>query len=291
MKDRALSTITLWVAVGVFIWIGSLFSAAQIFAFCILATLTAIAQWEFYKLSESCNEQPDKTQGIIIGLIYQFFVFFFSPEEYRNSIFPIALAAIIGLHLLSLLRTPTERPVLLRKMPTFYGFLYIPFMLSFLALIAKLTVGVGLTDKSIGLACVIWVVVATKFTDVGGLVIGTMFGRRKIAPSISPAKSWEGCIGGLIFSAAASALFAWTLNAFGFAFMTPLKSAILALPIAVMSIPSDLVESVFKRQSTSKDSGHTIPGIGGALDLIDSLVLTAPLGFVILSYAYTWACG
>jgi phosphatidate cytidylyltransferase len=118
-----------------------------------------------------------------------------------------------------------------------------------------------------------------------------MFGRRKIAPSISPAKSWEGCIGGLVFSAGASALFAWTLNSFGFAFMTPLKSAILALPIAIMSIPSDLVESVFKRQSTSKDSGHTIPGIGGALDLIDSLVLTAPLGFVILSYAYTWACG
>ncbi len=291
MKDRALSTITLWLAVGAFIWIGSLFSASEIFAFCILAALTAVAQWEFYKLSESCNEQPNKTQGILIGLIYLFFVFFFSPENYRNSIVPIALASVVGIHLLSLLRNPSERPILLRKLPTFYGFIYIPLMLSFLAFIARLTVGVGLTDKPIGLACVIWVVVATKFTDVGGLVIGTLYGRHKIAPSISPAKSWEGCIGGLIFSAAAAALFAWALNASGFPFMTPLKSAILALPIAIVSIPSDLVESVFKRQSTSKDSGHTIPGIGGALDLIDSLVLTAPLGFVILSYAYSWACG
>ena len=291
MKDRALSTITLWLAVGAFIWIGSLFSASEIFAFCILAALTAVAQWEFYKLSESCNEQPNKTQGILIGLIYLFFVFFFSPENYRNSIVPIALASVVGIHLLSLLRNPSERPILLRKLPTFYGFIYIPLMLSFLAFIARLTVGVGLTDKPIGLACVIWVVVATKFTDVGGLVIGTLYGRHKIAPCISPAKSWEGCIGGLIFSAAAAALFAWALNASGFPFMTPLKSAILALPIAIVSIPSDLVESVFKRQSTSKDSGHTIPGIGGALDLIDSLVLTAPLGFVILSYAYTWACG
>ena len=291
MKDRALSTITLWVAVGAFIWIGSLFSASEIFAFCILAALTAVAQWEFYKLSESCNEQPNKTQGILIGLIYLFFVFFFSPENYRNSIVPIALASVVGIHLLSLLRNPSERPILLRKLPTFYGFIYIPLMLSFLAFIARLTVGVGLTDKPIGLACVIWVVVATKFTDVGGLVIGTLYGRHKIAPSISPAKSWEGCAGGLLFSAAAAALFAWALNASGFPFMTPLKSAILALPIAIVSIPSDLVESVFKRQSTSKDSGHTIPGIGGALDLIDSLVLTAPLGFVILSYAYSWACG
>jgi len=286
MKDRALSTITLWAAVGAFIWIGSLFSASQIFAFGILATLTAIAQWEFYKLSESCNEQPNKTQGIIIGLIYLFFVFFFSPDDYRNSIFPIAPATVIGIHLLSLLRNPFDRPVLLRKMPTFYGFLYIPFMLSFLAFIAKLNIGTGLTQKSIGLACVVWVVVATKFTDVGGLVIGTLFGKHKIAPSISPAKSWEGCAGGLIFSAVASALFAWAVNASGFEFMSPLRSAILALPIAIVSIPSDLVESVFKRQSTSKDSGHTIPGIGGALDLIDSLILTAPLGFVILSYWY-----
>ena len=286
MKDRALSTLALWAAVGAFIWIGSLFSASQIFAFCILAALTAVAQWEFYKLSESCNEQPNKAQGIIIGLIYLFFVFFFSPDDYRNSIFPIAPAIVIGIHLLSLLRNPFDRPVLLRKMPTFYGFLYIPFMLSFLAFIAKLNIGTGLTQKSIGLACVVWVVVATKFTDVGGLVIGTLFGKHKIAPSISPAKSWEGCAGGLVFSAAASALFAWAVSAAGFEFMSPLRSAILALPIAIVSIPSDLVESVFKRQSTSKDSGHTIPGIGGALDLIDSLILTAPLGFVILSYWY-----
>lgn len=291
MKDRAVSTLSLWIIVGVFIWIGSLFSASQIFAFIILATLTAIAQWEFYKLCESCQEQPNKVRGILIGLIYLFFVFFFSPSEFRSSIYPIGLAALIGIHLLSLLKNPTQRPALLRQLPTFYGFLYIPLMLSFLAFIAKLQDGVGLSEKPIGLACVIWVVVATKFTDVGGLVIGTWIGKHKIAPSISPAKSWEGCIGGLIFSAAASALFAWVIKLGGFTFMTPLKSAILALPIAIVSIPSDLVESVFKRQSTSKDSGHTIPGIGGALDLIDSLILTAPLGFVILSYGYIWACG
>ena len=291
MKDRALSTLTLWIAVGAFIWIGSLFSASQIFAFGLLAVITAIAQWEFYKLSESCHEHPNKTQGILIGFIYLFIVFFFSPEIYRHSIYPISLATLIGIHLLSLLKNPTHRPLLLRKLPTLYGFIYIPFMLSFLAFIAKLNIGTGLSQKSVGLACVIWVVIATKFTDVGGLVVGTWIGRHKIAPSISPAKSWEGCVGGLIFSATASALFAWVVTTYGFTFMTPLRSAILALPIAVFSIPSDLVESVFKRQSTSKDSGHTIPGIGGALDLIDSLILTAPLSFFILSYWYTWACG
>lgn len=291
MKDRAFSTIGLWTVVGVFIWIGSLFSAAEIFAFGILAVLSSIAQWEFYKLSESCSEQPNKINGVLSGLVYLSSVFFFLPNHYRNSPWIIALAGIVGLHLLTLLLKPTQRPELLKQLPTFYGFLYIPFMLSFLASIARLESGTGVAVKSIGLAAVVWVVVATKFTDVGGLVIGTWLGRHKIAPSISPAKSWEGCIGGLVFSALASALFCWGLSKAGISFMSPLRSAVLALPIALFSIPSDLIESVFKRQATSKDSGHTIPGIGGALDLIDSLILTAPLGFILLSFGYTWACG
>jgi phosphatidate cytidylyltransferase len=71
--------------------------------------------------------------------------------------------------------------------------------------------------------------------------------------------------------------------------MLPLKAALLALPLAALSIPSDLVESVFKRQAGEKDSGKTIPGIGGALDLIDSLVLTAPVALILLSYCLEWA--
>ena len=63
----------------------------------------------------------------------------------------------------------------------------------------------------------------------------------------------------------------------------------MALPLAILSIPSDLVESVFKRLAGVKDSGATIPGIGGALDLIDSLILTAPAALILLSYCLTWA--
>jgi len=69
----------------------------------------------------------------------------------------------------------------------------------------------------------------------------------------------------------------------------PWKAAVLALPIAVLSIPSDLIESVFKRLAGAKDSGATIPGIGGALDLIDSMVLTSPAALILLSYCLDWA--
>jgi phosphatidate cytidylyltransferase len=163
-------------------------------------------------------------------------------------------------------------------------------MLASLIAIARMKDGHLLTAQSVGLYYVVWVFVATKFTDVGGLLIGVPFGKHKLAPNISPAKSWEGCVGGLVASAGASALFAWLLrDVFGIAFMVPWKAAVLALPIAVLSIPSDLIESVFKRLAGAKDSGATIPGIGGALDLIDSMVLTSPVALILLSYFLEWA--
>jgi phosphatidate cytidylyltransferase len=63
---------------------------------------------------------------------------------------------------------------------------------------------------------------------------------------------------------------------------TPQRAALLALPLAVLSIPSDLIESVFKRKAGVKDSGNTIPGIGGAFDVLDSLLLTTPVAYVLL---------
>jgi phosphatidate cytidylyltransferase len=199
-------------------------------------------------------------------------------------------ALLIGAHLLSLLRHPGEVPTLLRRFPTLYGFAYLPFMLASLIAIARMKDGHLLTAKSVGLYYVVWVFVATKFTDVGGLLVGVPFGKHKLAPTISPAKSWEGCVGGLACSALASGLYAWLLrDAVGVSFMVPWKAAILALPIAVLSIPSDLVESVFKRLAGAKDSGATIPGIGGALDLIDSMVLTSPAALILLSYFLEWA--
>ena len=90
-----------------------------------------------------------------------------------------------------------------------------------------------LTAQSVGLYYVVWVFVATKFTDVGGLLFGVPFGKHKIAPTISPAKSWEGCIGGLAASAAASALFAWLLLTLAYPGVKFVTSVLLADRAAV----------------------------------------------------------
>ena len=110
--------------------------------------------------------------------------------------------------------------------------------------------------------------------DIGAYFAGRQWGKRKLAPAISPGKTWEGVYGGLLasllFAAIAGGLFShslqWTL-----AFM------MISLVAAMFSVAGDLVESLKKRQSGIKDSGHIIPGHGGIFDRIDSLVAAAPL--------------
>ena len=291
MKNRTLSTIGLWVVVGLVIWVGGFFSVAEQASFGLLALIICAAQYEFYQLIRAIpGVGRPHLSGIIAGFALHFGLFFLAAEEARSNYLLTGGALLVGVHLLSLLRHPTEVPTLLRRFPTLYGFAYLPFMLASLIAIARMKDGHLLTAQSVGLYYVVWVFVATKFTDVGGLLFGVPFGKHKIAPTISPAKSWEGCLGGLAASAGASALFAWLLrDIVGISFMVPWKAAVLALPIAMLSIPSDLIESVFKRLAGAKDSGATIPGIGGALDLIDSMVLTSPVALILLSYFLEWA--
>ena len=291
MIDRAFSTIGLWLVVGLVIWVGGFFSFAEQAAFGLLSILVAMAQYEFYQLAKNIpGTRAPSYSGIITGFALLFALYFVGNERLRANYVTATAAVTFGIYLLTLLRRPNIPSELLKKFPTVFGFLYLPLMLSPLVAIARMEDGVLLNRQSVGLYYVLWVVIATKFTDVGGLIIGVPFGKHKIAPQISPAKSWEGVLGGIIVSALVSAAFAWFCNhSLGIDFMVPYKAALLALPLAALSVPSDLIESVFKRQAGAKDSGHTIPGIGGALDLIDSLVLTAPVALIILSYFLGWA--
>jgi phosphatidate cytidylyltransferase len=161
---------------------------------------------------------------------------------------------------------------------TVFGLVYVPFMMFFFVRILWL----GGDREITGIMFAVWLLVAAKFCDVGALLVGSMIGRHKLAPSMSPAKTWEGAIGGVIV---ASGLCAVLVACFRDLFppqFTPLMAGILAIPTAAVSITSDLIESVVKRMAGVKDSGRTIPGIGGAFDLVDSLILAAPVGFFLL---------
>ena len=96
---------------------------------------------------------------------------------------------------------------------------------------------------------------------------------------ISPKKTYEGALGGIIVSMLVGILLAGAFGHYTPEGFNLLVAALIAVPVSIASIASDLVESAFKRQAEVKDSGTIIPGIGGIFDLTDSLILTSPLGY------------
>jgi phosphatidate cytidylyltransferase len=116
---------------------------------------------------------------------------------------------------------------------------------------------------------------AIAMSDVGAFTVGKIFGRHRIAPRISPNKTWEGAAGSFLGAYLGVALMAFALPDGSFW----LLAATLPLVIAIGAVWGDLVESAIKREFEAKDAGTWLPGFGGLLDRIDSLVLVAPLTY------------
>jgi len=123
--------------------------------------------------------------------------------------------------------------------------------------------------------------------DIAAYFVGRAFGRRKLAPSISPGKSWEGALGGaaavavLGLAAAASPSLSSTLPARLVDAWTAPVAVVVLVALAALSIVGDLHESLLKRQAGVKDSGAVLPGHGGVLDRIDALVPVMPAAMLL----------
>jgi phosphatidate cytidylyltransferase len=117
----------------------------------------------------------------------------------------------------------------------------------------------------------------TWLSDTGAYLVGRSFGKRKLIPLVSPNKTWEGLIGGLVAATITGILCAWL---FGLDINLLLAAAV-GLIIAVVGVIGDLTESLIKRQAGVKDSGTLIPGHGGMLDRLDALLFTFPAGLLI----------
>ena len=126
----------------------------------------------------------------------------------------------------------------------------------------------------------------TKFSDTGAYAVGSLIGKHKMIPRISPGKTWEGFAGAIVVSTAASILFYYFFGAH-LKGMTYLHATILGIILSVSAVVGDLIESVFKREAGVKDSGSFFPGIGGILDLLDSLLFNAPIMYLYLRHILT----
>jgi len=137
-----------------------------------------------------------------------------------------------------------------------------------------------------------WILVvlpAVWFADTGAYFIGKRFGRHKLSPRLSPNKTWEGYLGGIVAGVLLTALFAaiWRVGAGLNSAITPLRGALVGLVMGILPTLGDLGESMIKRQVGVKDSGSLLPGHGGAFDRIDSWLWAVVLGY----YMIVWLWG
>ena len=268
MIKRTLSTVVLWAIV-----IGTIVAFGATGGVVLLAVFATLAQHEFNGLLEKSSLPPWKWATLALG----FAMVLQAGLNLPCGIFLWPVAAIaLTLGALSCAQNPTAHN---RLAGSVLSLAYVPGMMMFYALMVQIFGALCLRGDGVVLA--IWVIAVAKFTDVGGYLVGSVIGRHKLAPSISPGKTWEGVAGGLVFAMLVGmAIWKFAPNWLPAWFSLKL-TLLLPLPIGVAAIVSDLSESAFKRRAGVKDSGRCIPGIGGALDLADSLLLAGPVAFAL----------
>jgi phosphatidate cytidylyltransferase len=154
--------------------------------------------------------------------------------------------------------------------------------------VALLTHLRGWGDRERGTVALVSVIVVTKLGDIGAYTLGRLFGRHKLVPRLSPGKTWEGVAGAILFSTLGSAWVFFQLAPRLVADFQPSTWTgviLFGVLVCIAGICGDLAESLLKRDAGRKDSSDWMPGFGGVLDLLDSLLAAAPVALVL------WMCG
>jgi len=146
----------------------------------------------------------------------------------------------------------------------------------YLGLLSKFVVDIRLVFGVWELLMFVFVV---KSADIGAYTFGKLYGRRKFSPVISPGKTWEGMGGAVIFAVAAGSIFAWSCG-----IMPWWLGVIFGVIFAFIGQLGDLAESMLKRDAEQKDSSQNVPGFGGVLDIIDSVLVSGPFAYLFFSF-------
>ena len=234
--------------------------------FCLVVTvMIAMALNEFYSLVEKTGRPIFKISGISIAILVPTSIFFaFEPTKGWELLFIIAVVLII--FILQFTRRENDQAIV-GVSTMIFGILYISWTFSFLM---KLKL-IQQDAVPAGSLLVAFLLLVTKIGDIGAYFVGTYFGKHSLILRISPKKSVEGAIGGFVCSVAAA------LISKSFLPSVPVYHLfILGCILGVLAQVGDLTESLIKRDSQVKDSAVLIPGMGGMLDLIDSILFTAP---------------
>ena len=236
-----------------------------------LFVFAAITCWEFNKLIQEKSAIPYFQLIIVFGILW-----FSDAVVLQQTFIPLAILSLIYQSILAK-KLFTLQAV---KKPSFLTHtLPLTYVITPMALISLIPAVMGSYDPNIimGILIIIW------SNDTFAYLVGRSFGKRKLFPKISPKKTIEGFLGGALFGVITSIIIALVLCKQ----LSLLNWIILSLGIAILGTIGDLVASKFKREANSKDSSNLIPGHGGFLDRLDSLIFVASfvyLYFQIINY-------
>jgi phosphatidate cytidylyltransferase len=247
----------------------------------LISGASAIAAYEFFQLGISAGNRPLLIHGVILSAAVPLFVYarhlgYWVPE--------IGLVMLVLLELLSVtlwLRGPTGKPLEAVAI-TLLGVLYTGGMMSFAFTLRYHPYAI---DAGGGTVVLMYPFLLTWGTDIGGYAFGRMIGGRKLMPSVSPGKTVAGAVGGLVMAIIiALAYDRFALRPVGQLGMLLQGTILFAILVSVADQIGDLVESMLKREAGVKDSSHLIPGHGGMLDRIDSLLFTLPVSYALMNW-------
>ena len=288
---RLLSTVVLWTIILVALFCGNNLIWDYVFLIVmVFLAITGLA--EFYGIAAKRDLVCFAGWGIFGGALLMIGTFFEltgligtqgSPARVNDFETSFIILFVLGLCLRQFFSRSNTAGIIAIS-TTLFGLMYVPWLLNFIQKINFFPFPPGMAGN--GKFYVLYFIIVTKFSDSGAYAVGSLIGRHKMIPRISPGKTWEGFVGAIVVSTLASVLFAhfFQNRLFG---MNWIHAVVLGVVLSVCAVVGDLIESLFKREAGVKDSGQLFPGIGGILDLLDSLLFNAPIMYLYLRHVLT----
>jgi phosphatidate cytidylyltransferase len=244
------------------------FEAGTVATLVLATVVVALAAAECYAALRRRDRRPATLLGLVATVAIMVAAYVKGQAALPLVLVLVVMTSLVW-HLVGAERGSTVEGV----SSTLFGFLWVGLLGSY----AALMLAPSIYPHRHGIAFLLGAIVATIGADVGALAIGSWLGRHRLAPEVSPNKTWEGLIGGAVVAVAVSAAVTGQVHPW-----TVPKAALLGLVVAVVAPIGDLCESLVKRDLGLKDMGSILPGHGGVLDRVDALLFVLPTTFYLV---------